>query len=90
MKVGNNFAREHHRCRIAYSGELAKHSSHIGSRLSPQNIGEEVDETITVFLARHAASDLRHFLLLLIELLETRGRIDAVRVLAVRLDTLRS
>ncbi len=90
MNYRPNFAREHHRCRMEYSGELAKHCSHIGSRLSPQNIAEEVEETITAFLARQAAADLLHFLQLLVELLEDRGRSDAVRVLALRLDGLKS
>lgn len=88
MKARPSIAREHHRCRMEYSGELAKHSSHIGSRLSPENIASEVDDTIAVFLARHAASDLIHFLSLLRELLEERGRGEAVRVLSGRLDTL--
>lgn len=89
MKVRINHAREHHRCRMEYSGELAKHSSHIGSRLSHKNIAEEVDETISTFLARHAAPDLLHFLVLLIELLEERGQAEAVRVVTARLDLLR-
>lgn len=90
MKGRPSFARENHRCRMEYSGELARHCSHIGSRLSLPNIVQEIDETIAAFLARHAASDLHHFLLLLVELLEQRGRGEAARVLSGRLEMLKS
>lgn len=90
MNYRPNFAREQHRCRMEYSGELAMHCSHIGSRLSAQNIAEEVEQTIAAFLARHVATDLPHFLQLLVELLEDRGRSEAVRVLGLRLDGLKS
>lgn len=89
LSLRSHFSREHHRCRMEHSVELARRSSYIGSRLLPQNIVEEVDETIAAFRAHHSSADLLHFLLLLVESLEARGRSAAVCILALRLDGLR-
>jgi hypothetical protein len=74
----SNFARDQRRCRTKYSLELARQASRISSVMLPASINAEVVTTANGFKQQHGADDLRHFLLLLVESLETRGRSSAV------------
>jgi hypothetical protein len=73
-----NFARDQRRCRTKYSLELARQTSRISSVILPASISAEVVTTANGFREQHGVEDLRHFLLLLVESLETRGRSGAV------------
>jgi hypothetical protein len=79
--VIGRFDAEQSRCRRQYFVEVARQTSHISSVLSPASLLAELLGTVKSFTAVHGAEDLRHFLLLLMQGLEERGRPEAVSLI---------
>ncbi len=75
------FDLEQSRCRRQYFLELARQTSHISSVLSPASLLAELLATVNSFTTHHGVKDLRHFLLLLMQGLEERGRPEAVSLI---------
>ena len=75
------FELEQSRCRRQYFVELARQTSHLSSMLTPTSLLAELLSTVTSFTAHHGPADLRHFLLLLMQGLEERGRPEAVKLI---------
>ena len=75
------FEAEQGRCRRQYFIEIARQTSHISSMLSSSSLLAELLSTVNSFTASYGPADLRHFLLLLKQALEERGRPEAVKLL---------
>jgi hypothetical protein len=79
--VSGQFKLEQGRCRQEYSLELARRTSHISSMLSSESLLAELLSTVQSFTAYYGSTDLRHFLVLLTQGLEARGRPEAVKLI---------